>query len=71
MILINHTKPRMLIADEGKHIRDINDVYVAEYTDETGNVVPEHTPYYATVIFVGDQLQTLDDCKELYIEETI
>lgn len=71
MQLINHTQPRMLIADEGKHIRDINDVYVPEYTDEEGNIVPEHFPYYATVIFVGAQLQTLEQCKELYVEEEI
>ena len=71
MQLINHTQPRMLIADEGKHIRDINDVYVPEHTDEEGNIVPEHFPYYATVIFVGEQLQTMEQCEELYIEEKI
>ena len=69
MILLNHTKPRMLIADEGKHIRARNDVYVPEHTDGKGNVIPEYIPYYTTVIFVGEQLQTLEQCKELYIEE--
>lgn len=72
MVLLNHTKPlRMLIADEGKHIRDINDVYVEEHYDEDGNFVAEHIPYYTTVIFVGEQLQTLEQCKELYVEEEI
>lgn len=69
MQLINHTKPRMLIADEGKHIRDKNDIYIPEHKDEEGNIIPEHIPYYATVIFVGEQLQTLEQCEELYIEE--
>lgn len=72
MVLINHTQPRLLLADEGKHIRDINDVYVPEHEDEeTHEIIPEHIPYYATVIFPGIQIQTLEQAEELYVEEVI
>lgn len=56
---------KILIADENKHIRDINDVYVpATETEE------EHKPYYTSVIFLADNF---DDSKlnELYVEEEI
>lgn len=67
MQLINHTKPKLLIADEGKRIRRINDIYSEEYIDEDGNVVPAHEPYYTTVIFVPDSFTEKD--MELYVEE--
>ena len=53
---------RKLVADEGKQIRDINDI---AYVDETG---VEHEPYYTTVIFLA---KNFDESKvnELYIEE--
>ena len=54
---------KILIADENKQIRDINDVYVpATETEE------EHKPYYASIIFLADNF---DDSKlnELYVEE--
>ena len=56
---------KILIADEDKQIRDINDVYIpATETEE------EHKPYYASIIFLADNF---DDSKlnELYIEEDI
>ena len=56
---------KILIADENKQIRDINDVYIpATETEE------EHKPYYASIIFLADNF---DDSKlnELYIEEDI
>jgi hypothetical protein len=68
MKLFSYTKPKMIVADEGKHIRGINDVYVAEYTDENGELVPEHIPYYSTTIFVPDTF-TEEQMYELYIEE--
>ena len=71
MELITRTKPNLLIADEGKLLRDINDVYVAEHYDEDGNLVPEHKPYYSSVIFLGEQINSLEKCKELYVEEEI
>ena len=67
MQLINHTKPKLLIADEGKRIRRINDIYSEEYIDEDGNVVPAHEPYYTTVIFVPDSFTEKD--MKLYVEE--
>ena len=54
---------KILIADNNKHIRDINEVYVpATETEE------EHKPYYTSVIFLADNF---DDSKlnELYVEE--
>ena len=71
MELITRTKPKLLIADEGKLLRDINDVYVAEHYDEEGNLVPQKKPYYSSVIFLGEQINSLEECKELYIEEEI
>ena len=56
---------KILIADENKQIRDINDVYTtATETEE------EHKPYYTSVIFLADNF---DDSKlnELYVEEEI
>ena len=55
MQLINWTKPKMIISYEGKWIRDVNDVYVAEHIDEqTGELIPEKIPHYSTTIFVPD-----------------
>ena len=71
MKLINYTSPRLLLAEEGKHIRDINDIYTAEHIDEEGNIISEHFPHYSTVIFPGVQIQTLEQAMELYIEEDI
>ena len=56
---------KILIADENKQIRDINDVYIpATETEE------EHKPYYTSIIFLADNF---DDSKlnELYVEEEI
>ena len=71
MQLIKHTKPKMIISAEGKWIRDVNDVYVAEHIDEqTGELIPEKTPHYTTTIFVPDNF-TEEEMNELYIEEDI
>ena len=71
MQYIGYSKPKLLIADEGKMLRDINDVYVAEHYDEEGNLISEHKPYYSSVIFLGEQINSLEECKELYIEEEL
>lgn len=72
MQLINYTKPRILIADEGKHIRDKNDVYTPAKYDEQGKIIEEeHFPYYSTLIFPAEQLDTIEKCMEIYIEEDI
>ena len=70
MQLFSYTKPNMIVADKGKQIRSKDDVYVAEHTDEEGNVVPEHFPYYATTIFVPNGF-TEEQMNELYIEEEV
>ena len=70
MELIDHTIPKMIISGVGKHIRSKDDVYVAEHRDEEGNIVPEHFPYYSTVIFVPDDF-TEEQMNELYVEEEI
>ena len=70
MQLINWTKPKMIISNEGKQIRDKQDVYVPEHKDEEGNLIPEHFPYYSTTIFVPDDF-TEEMMNELYVEEEI
>ena len=71
MQLINWTKPKMIVSSEGKWIRDVKDVYVAEHTDEqTGELIPEKIPHYTTTIFVPDNF-TEEQMNELYVEEEI
>jgi hypothetical protein len=70
MQFFNYTKPKMIVADEGKHIRSKDDVYIPEYTDKEGNIVPEHIPYYSTTIFVPDSF-TEEQMNELYVEEIV
>ena len=56
---------KILIADENKQIRDINDVYIpATETEE------EHKPYYASIIFLADNFED-SKLNELYVEEEI
>lgn len=70
MTYIGYSKPKLLIADEGKHIRDKNDVYTPAEYDEEGNLIKEeHFPYYSSVIFLAEQINSLEKCKELYVEE--
>ena len=47
---------KILIADEGKHIRNINDI--------------DDTPYYASIIFLADNFDE-SKLNELYVEEEI
>ena len=70
MIYFQYTQPKMIVADEGKHIRSKDDVYVEEYIDAEGNLVEEHIPYYTTTIFVPDSF-TEEEMYELYVEEDI
>ena len=56
---------KILIADENKQIRDINDVYIpATETEE------EYKPYYASIIFLADNFED-SKLNELYVEEEI
>lgn len=70
MRLIRDEVLNKIVADEGKHIRDIKDVYVSEYIDEQGNVVPEHYPYYTITLCVPNGF-TEEQMNELYIEEEV
>ena len=64
MEIRKYGEKKILIADENKHIRDINDL---GFTDEEGNKIE---PYYASIIFLADNF---DDSKlnELYVEEEL
>ena len=69
MEIITRTKPRLLIADEGKMLKDKNDNYIPERKDEDGNVIQEeHLPYLTGLIFLGEQITTLEEAQELYEE---
>lgn len=69
MEIIKRGDLRLLLSDEGKHIRLTSDVYVPEHIDtETGEIVPEHFPYYAEMIFLGKQVKD-KDVPSLYVEE--
>lgn len=71
MTYIGHTTPKILISDEGKHIRDINDIYTSAEYDKEGNIIKEeHLPYYSTIIFLADNFDE-NKLNELYIEEKI
>jgi len=62
MKLFSYTKPKMIVADEGKQIRDKNDVY---FVDENGS---EHFPHLVTTVFIPDGF-TEEQMNELYTEE--
>ena len=70
MIFFNYTNPKMIVAEEGKHIRSKNDVYIPEHYDAEGNLIEEHIPYYSTTIFVPNSF-TEEQMNELYVEEEI
>lgn len=70
MKLITKEKLHKILADEGKHIRDIKDKYIPEHYDDDGNLMPEHIPYYATIIYVPDNF-TEEMMDKNYIEENI
>ena len=70
MIFFEYTNPKMIVSDKGKYIRQKDDVYIAEYINEDGEVVPEHFPYYSTTIFVPNDF-TESKMYEQYVEEDI
>lgn len=47
-----------------------NDIHEAEHYDDNGNLIPEHQPYYTTVIFVPNDF-TEDEMNNLYMEEEV
>ncbi len=70
MTYFNYTRPKMLVADEGKVLREINDIYQEEHIDENGNKIEEHIPYKTTTIFLPDSI-TEEQAREMYVEEHI
>lgn len=70
MEIRNYGNKKILIADENKHIRDINDVYIPASTDENGNEIEEHIPYYTSILFLADNFD-VEEVNNLYIEEDI
>lgn len=67
MKIIKEKKYNLVMAEEGYHIRDVNDVYVPEH-EEDGQIIPEHFPYYSEMLYVPLTL-TEEKIKELFIEE--
>lgn len=55
---------KILIADEDKHIRSIDDI---KRTDENGNVID---PYYSSIIFLANNFDE-SRLNYLYVEEII
>ncbi len=70
MEIRNYGKKKILIADENKQIRDINDTYEEEHYDEEGNLISQKKPYYASIIFLADNFED-SKLNELYVEEEI
>lgn len=71
MQIIKRGDLRLLLSDEGKHIRSVNDVYEPEHVDpETGELIPEHFPSYSEMIFLGKQVKD-SDVPKIYVEEQI
>ena len=64
MEIRNYGAKKILIADENKHIRSIEDI-IRE--DENGNIIE---PYYASIIFLADNFDE-NKLNELYVEEEI
>ena len=67
MKIIKDENFNKVMADEGKHIRDINDEYVPEHEEE-GIVIPEHFPYYSELLYLPVNM-TEEQIYELYVEE--
>lgn len=65
MQIITYTEPKLLIADEGKTIRAIND---NGETLEDGTFIE---PYRTNLVFLGSQITSLEQCEALYVEENI
>lgn len=68
MRIIETDKLKKLIADEGKRIREINDVYKEAYIDEEGNRVEEHHPYYSNIVYFDKDISN-EEIEQMYIEE--
>jgi hypothetical protein len=70
MEIIKKNNLTILQSDAGYMLRSKNDIYVPSYTNENGEIVEEHTPYYFKMAYVPSSI-TLENAKELYVEEQI
>ena len=61
---------KVLIADEGKHIRGIDDIYIPAHYDEEGNYIEEYIPTYFVRAYVPNKV-TEENIYEKYVEELI
>ena len=68
MRLIEEDKFNKLYADEGKHIRAIDDVYKPAYTDENGNFTEAHFPNYFVEAYIPKKVKE-DNMDRFYVEE--
>lgn len=68
MRIIETDKLKKLIAEEGKQLREIKDVYKEAYIDEEGNEVEEHHPYYTNIVYF-DKTISNETIEQMYIEE--
>ena len=62
MKIVEKNGLKKIVADDGKKIRSIDDVY---FKDENGE---EHYPYYATTIYLANNFD-ISKINELYVEE--
>lgn len=67
MRIVKEKKYKLVMADEGYHIRSINDEYVPEHEEE-GQIIPEHFPYYSDIIYLPVTMKN-EEINNLYIEE--
>ena len=68
MQIIKRDKMTLLLADEGKLIRDINDIYTEATIDGEGNEIPENIPYRTDTIILPPTI-TVEEINNLYVEE--
>lgn len=68
MQIIETEKMKKIIADEGKQIRAVNDVYQKAHIDEQGNQIEEHFPYYTSLIYLPKSISN-EEIEKMYIEE--
>ena len=68
MRIVKEDKFNKLYAEEGRHIRAINDEYKPAYTDENGNRIEEYFPNYFTEAYVPKFVNE-ENVDTMYVEE--
>lgn len=67
MELIKENGLSKLIPSEGLVLKSKTDIYVKASTDDLGNTIPEHLPFYSSYVYLPESI-TLEMAKELYDE---